>query len=297
MVRAAFRRFWKRKTPISLPHLALVELVRPLPATPMTFDGERYTTALGGTIEQEHVHRYLFAASYCAGRAVLDIACGEGYGSALLAGTASTVIGVDVSEAAVAHANASYRLPGLEFRVGTCEAIPLPDAAVDVVVSFETIEHIEAHARFMDEIRRVLRPGGTAIISTPDHQVYSIENGVQNTWHVRELHQAEFYDLLRSRFAHAGLLGQKSTAGSLIAPLAGSEPHPVEIAHRRDTTRYAIGSYMIGAPFLIGVASDNPVGILPVSIMDDPGFIPRLEQLIIPELQRRIKDLEQKLHL
>jgi ubiquinone/menaquinone biosynthesis C-methylase UbiE len=268
----------------------------------MPFDGERYTTLLSGTIEQEHLHRYLFALPFCNGREVLDIACGEGYGTALLGTVARRVVGVDISANTINHARQAYTThndgaPVVEFQTGSCEAIPLSNAAVDVVISFETIEHIKAHAEFLFEIRRVLRPGGTLIISTPDHQVYSIENGVQNPYHLRELTQHAFATALSQHFPYLTMLGQKSTAGSVIAPLPGVSKvsYPTQIILRRDGARYAVAPYLVGAPFLIGVASDQPIATLPVSILDDPGFIPQLEQIAVPQLQAEVVALKAKI--
>ena len=108
-------------------------LVADGPALPWT--GERFIPGLAGEIEFEHVHRYLFAAQFCAGKIVLDVASGEGYGSNLLASSALTVIGVDVAEEAVAHAASKYIADNIEFRQGAAQKLPLDNASVDVVVS------------------------------------------------------------------------------------------------------------------------------------------------------------------
>jgi len=80
---------------------------RPLPPTPFPFTGERLTSAVTGEIESEHLHRYLYAHELCRGRDVLDVACREGYGSALLAQVANSVLGVDIAQDIIVHA----RLP------------------------------------------------------------------------------------------------------------------------------------------------------------------------------------------
>ena len=139
---------------------------RPEPAEALAFDGERFTTSFGGQTAIEHWHRYLLARELVRDRDVLDVACGEGYGSALLAQTARSVVGVDFSATAVAHARASYVQPNLRCLEGNALSIPLDAAAVDVVVSFETLEHFRDHDRFLQEVKRVLRPGGLLLIST-----------------------------------------------------------------------------------------------------------------------------------
>ena len=130
--------------------------------------GERFLPDMQGNIALEHLHRYLMAREFVAGKVVLDIACGEGYGSALLAEAAARVIGVDISPEAVAHASAVYGRPNTMFQVGHCAEIPLSRASVDAVVSFETIEHHAEHEAMFMEIKRVLRPGGLLIMSSPD---------------------------------------------------------------------------------------------------------------------------------
>jgi ubiquinone/menaquinone biosynthesis C-methylase UbiE len=125
----------------------------------LEWTGERYVPQIRGTIALEHLHRYAFASEHVAGKVVLDMASGEGYGSEMLSRTAKHVYGVDIDEASVKHAQQNYKAENLEYHLGSCTEIPLPDASVDVVVSFETIEHITDHESMMREVKRVLRPG------------------------------------------------------------------------------------------------------------------------------------------
>src|ERR1019366_4929606 len=136
----------------------------------------------------EHVYRYAFACRFVRGKRVLDIACGEGYGAAALqkAG-AARVTGVDISEAACFHARSKY---GIDAKLGAAEKIPLGEGSVDVVVSFETIEHIPNPDRFLDECVRVLVPGGRLIISTPNKSIYG--QAVQNPYHWSEMTEEGF---------------------------------------------------------------------------------------------------------
>ena len=82
----------------------------------LVYDGERFVPGIGGVIEAEHLHRYLLAREIASGRDVLDVACGEGYGSNLIAEVAQSVIGVDIADSAVAHARGKYARPNLRFR-------------------------------------------------------------------------------------------------------------------------------------------------------------------------------------
>jgi len=185
----------------------------------LAFTGERFIPGVQGEIWLEHWHRYLFAARWASGRRVLDVACGEGYGSALLARSAAHVTGVDVSEQAVAHARAAYAAQqNLEFVAASCTRLPLPDAAFDVVVSFETIEHIEAQEAFLEEIARVLAPGGVLVLSCPNKVEYSDKRDYQNEFHVRELYREELERLVARRFPEIAWHGQRPTFYSVIAP-------------------------------------------------------------------------------
>jgi 2-polyprenyl-3-methyl-5-hydroxy-6-metoxy-1,4-benzoquinol methylase len=145
----------------------------------------------------EHVGRYRFAKDFVRGKQVLDIACGEGYGTAALAKAgAARVMGIDCSSEVCDHAQRKY---GLDTRVGDAQNIPLPDQSMDLVVSFETIEHVVDPAAFVRECGRILVPNGILIISTPNRPVYS-SKGTQNPFHHLEFDKEEFIDLLRSKF-------------------------------------------------------------------------------------------------
>jgi SAM-dependent methyltransferase len=138
----------------------------------LQFSGERFTSEAVGQIEVEHLHRYFLAREICRDKDVLDVASGEAYGTAMLSQVAQPAVGVEIDAATVAHAQRSYSRNNLRFLCGDARAIPLPDKSVDVVISFETLEHLAEHEIFLHEIKRVLRPGGLAVISTPDRDVY-----------------------------------------------------------------------------------------------------------------------------
>lgn len=183
----------------------------------MKFTGERYLPTEQGAIRHEHLHRYAWCAALCTDKDVLDIACGEGYGSALLAGSARSVIGVDVAAEAVEHARLAYvATPRLQFKLGDAAEIPLADTSVDVVVSFETIEHHDRHLEMLSEIRRVLRPDGILVISSPNRPVYSENGRYHNEFHVKELDFDEFDAVLRSQFPALRYFGQRLAVGSAI---------------------------------------------------------------------------------
>src|SRR4051812_45301524 len=130
----------------------------PTPTGDLSFTGERYVPAAPDKIQHEHYHRYLWALQLCAGKRVVDVACGEGYGAALLATVAESVLGFDIAPEAISHAVSTYSSPHLWFKVADAASLPVEDASVDVVVSFETIEHLENPEDCIAEIRRILRP-------------------------------------------------------------------------------------------------------------------------------------------
>ncbi len=141
----------------------------------------------------EVVYRRL--AARCTGRDVLEAGFGEGYGADLLAGVARRVIGVDYDESAVAHVRARY--PRVEARQANLAALPLPDSSVDVVVNFQVIEHLWDQSQFVAECRRVLRPGGVLLMSTPNRITFTPGGDTPiNPFHTRELNAAELTELL-----------------------------------------------------------------------------------------------------
>ncbi len=172
----------------------------------MEFTGERMVPERADPATfWHHVYRYKFAIPYCRGRRVLDVACGEGYGCASIkeAGAAS-VTGVDISGEACRHARDRYGVNAIE---GSALDLPLPDASVDVVVSFETIEHLPDPARFIDECARVLAPGGRLVISSPNRDLYRLRNGL-NPFHCSELSEREFTHVVQRGFEIESIHGQ-----------------------------------------------------------------------------------------
>lgn len=185
----------------------------------MDFTGERFLPELHGEIAYEHWHRYAFARQWISGKKVLDIACGEGYGSALLAETASEVVGADINKETLTLAARTYHTrPNLHFIASSCDALSLTTASFDVVVSFETIEHIATQAGMLGEINRVLKPEGVLCISSPNKAQYSDERNYKNPFHVKELYQEELIDLLAPHFPATRWFAQKLLFHSAIWP-------------------------------------------------------------------------------
>ena len=242
---------------------------------PLPFTGERFDPGLSGEIVHEHLHRYLWALQFCAGKDVLDIASGEGYGSFILAQAARAVTGVDLSTDAVAHAQARYQRSNLRYAEGSAEAIPLPDASVDVVVSFETLEHMHGHDAFLAGIVRVLRPGGLLVMSSPDREFYSAPGIPPNPYHVRELTSAEFKALIGRSFPNAIYGVQKATSGSLIVAEGPAEQRLQFHARGRDGQMKTLAG--LSAPlYVVAVASQGALPKVVWGVLDDPDYVPAL---------------------
>lgn len=181
------------------------------------FTGERLVPGkVDLELEVEHVNRYIFASDFVKNKKVLDAACGTGYGSALLAENADEVFGVDISEEAIAYAKSNYAASNVNFSVANIEKLPFENDFFDVVVSFETIEHVDTQQqeKFLSEVKRVLKDGGILVISTPNRDVYKSRG--ENHFHVAELSLAEFKNLLEKKFKSVKIFSQKFEIGNFI---------------------------------------------------------------------------------
>lgn len=247
----------------------------------LPFDGERFMPGMSGANELEHIHRYAIATRVAQSKAVLDIASGEGYGSNMLAQVASRVIGVDVNDDAVAHARAKYQRGNLEFRVGSCAEVPVEDGTIDLVVSFETIEHHAQHQEMFSEISRVLKPDGVLMISSPNKHEYSDVPGFSNPFHVKELYLDEFAALLTKNFSNVALYGQRTMHASAVAK---REPGAQGFEHRfTDTFGEATGT--IARPiYFIALASNKALPDLPNSLME--ASLPDMPRNVLVETSR-----------
>ena len=229
---------------------------------PLDFTGERMTAGHTGQVEFEHLHRYFFAREFCRDKDVLDVAAGEGYGSAYLGQVARSVVGIELSGKTVEHANLSYRRHNLNFYQGDARRLELPDGSFDVVTSFETIEHFFAQEDFLNEVCRVLRPDGKLIISSPDRDVYSFTGSGVNPFHVKELSRQEFGGLLTARFAHCDLYSQRTITGTLlVADPAGPTKNLNWTFERRGGQHFEASRGLPRAPFVVAVASNEPIAV------------------------------------
>ncbi len=224
----------------------------------LIFTGERFLPDCEREIWYEHFHRYTMAIGFAEGKKVLDAACGEGYGSHLLAQKADSVVGVDVSETAIKHASKQYQQSNLSFVVADVLKMNFADSSFDLVVSFETLEHLSEHEELLQEFKRVLKPEGVLLISTPDKKEYSDKTGFDNEYHVKELYRHEFDDLLKESFIHNHWYGQKMMFTSSIWSLDQDEKQALETVQFDclDTEKKISDKPLFNPVYFIVAASD-----------------------------------------
>ncbi len=183
----------------------------------MDFTGERFHPDCIREIWYEHWHRYAFARHLVNDKTVYDIACGEGYGSNFLSNYAKSVSGFDISIEAIEHAKNTYgKQNNLHFAQANCINIPVNDSSCDVIVSYETLEHIREHQLMMAEFKRILKPDGLLVISSPNKKTYSDDRDYKNEYHLLELYKNELLELLDAYFPEKIVLGQKLMFQSMI---------------------------------------------------------------------------------
>lgn len=180
--------------------------------TDITNSGERILENENPRLVREHLDRYRLALRYVKPTdSVLDCACGTGYGSHFLSDHVRQVEGVDVSEVAVGYAAGTYTKSNLRFSLGQADALPFKNATFDVYISFETIEHVPDPDALLNEAKRVLKPGGLFILSTPNRVINNLASGQrpQNPFHLFEWSFDEFHSCVSRHFSNVTYFGQR----------------------------------------------------------------------------------------
>jgi O-antigen biosynthesis protein len=255
----------------------------------LTDTGERCLPWIADTqVVYEHLHRYYFASLLVGGHDVIDVGCGEGYGAAILAELARTVIGIDIVPEVVAHARRTYERDNLHFEVASAvDLAGIEDDSADVVVCFEVIEHVREHEQ--DELiaaaRRVLRPDGLLVISTPDRVPYN-RSREPNPFHVHELSADELHWLLAGRFRHSSFWTQHLVIGSALTATPGrAGAIEATAVVRRDREWHRVTR---SDDYLVAVASSRPLPALPAfSLLDD-----RARSLVDDAVRTAVDDAE-----
>jgi SAM-dependent methyltransferase len=261
---------------------------------PPSFTGERFLPECSGEIWYEHWHRYALARQLSSHCTVLDVACGEGYGAAMVAETAYKVVGVDLSADVIQHAKNNYRHhANLQFVTASCGCLPFSDASFDFAISFETIEHIEKQKEFISELTRVLRPDGVLILSSPNKRLYSDAHDYHNEFHVRELYRNELEELLHETFPHIFWLGQKLLFHSAIWP-ENQACVTTEYLVNEDRQVTVVSHPSVEPMYYIAVCSRNP-SVLPTALNKLSLFSDSAEMVYqdYAKQTRRVMELDQ----
>ena len=226
----------------------------------LEFTGERFIPTkelMNDEMGFEHLHRYNCIIPFIRNKIVLDIACGEGYGTALIGKYAQKAYGVDIDESCIQWASARYGAIDnkLAFKKGAIENIPLQDGSVDVIISFETIEHVNVDAQqlFAYEIKRVLKKDGLLIISTPNTDIYTGKHHVHNQFHVKEFQKEELHSFLKAHFKYIYPFEQ---GYEIVSAITGN--------NIKDLTRLQVCNWDrklkdVNRRYLICIASDKEV--------------------------------------
>ncbi len=229
----------------------------------LEWTGERYLPWLDDPyIGYEHLHRYAYATQFSENKRVLDLACGEGYGSRLLARTAESVVGVDIDDDAIRHARNKYIKSNLQFTKGSITDVPIEGQNIfDVIVCFEALEHIDDHEKLLNEVKRLLTTDGIFIVSTPNKWAYSDEPKYENPFHVHELYLEEFTKLLEKCFRQVKILGQRIYCNSNIWPIfSRTNSDLADYVIERSSREFAFVEHDKRIPlYFIAVASDAEV--------------------------------------
>lgn len=237
---------------------------------PKQWTGERLETFVSNENTIEHLHRYALACEYVKEKVVLDIACGEGYGSLLLAKTSKIVFGVDIDKDSIDAATLKYKKDNLQFIESSATHIPLEDDSIDIVVSFETIEHLEYHDQMLSEIKRVLKQDGLLIMSSPDKYYYSDLRHYSNPFHVKELYALQFKSLIKQHFTNTQFLTQGIIFGSLVHPECAIESLKT---FSGDFTRTHTKEYPHQPIYNIVLASDERIKNMGLSFFDGENIL------------------------
>jgi len=232
---------------------------------------------------KEHANRYVFAARYVQDKVVLDVACGVGYGSYHLRRSARKVVAGDVSAEALSSARDCFAA-GIEYIRLDAQKLPFVDGAFEVICSFETIEHLQDHVRFLRECSRCLRPGGILLCSTPNKAVSSPgHSGTSSHFHTREFYPSELCELMGRYFPDFELFGQEEWWGqrefrlakfaSALKPIIGKLPGAQYVINA--VTRFTLKDYRLASLSTVGLDDlyDNRFTPVPVKITTLAPFV------------------------
>jgi glycosyltransferase involved in cell wall biosynthesis/SAM-dependent methyltransferase len=242
----------------------------------LDFTGERLVPGalnceptFGSKMFHEHSARYRFAAQVVAGKRVLDVGCGVGYGAALLADAgAAEIVAFDASQDAIDHAREHYARPSISFTTGLAESFSF--GAFDVITCFELIEHVEEQDAVLERIATALATDGVAFVSTPR----PLGEKTRSAFHVRELPFDSFQSLLGRHFPHAMYWFEGNQFGSRIDVSPGSRIPTITLMKPEQFAS-------AGADYFIAVVGHQPAppdAVSPIVVADDDAYVRTLER-------------------
>jgi SAM-dependent methyltransferase len=217
----------------------------------------------------DHVARYLYASEFVRGRNVLDAGTGPGYGAALLMGAgAKSVQAVDIEAASIEVCRSTYKIEGLDFLVDDCETLAAVRGPVDVICSFENIEHLNHPERFLEAASRLLGDDGVLLCSTPDRAADKhqwVDGKPNNPYHINEWYRDEFAELLGRYFGRIDMRSQV-TSLALEARRQATDALNEHLTYLWSGPLFRLGRVagkMLGReqawPKVMGLASSSPV--------------------------------------
>jgi 2-polyprenyl-3-methyl-5-hydroxy-6-metoxy-1,4-benzoquinol methylase len=207
----------------------------------------------------KHLALYKFVSSYTARKRVLDLGCGEGYGSDALAHTARFVVAADRDSAAVVHARQKYARANLAFVVCDAQALPFRAGSFETVVSFEVIEHIPNARQYLEEIKRVNVMAGSAIISTPNRLLRLLPfQKPWNRYHLREYAARDLAHAIGAVFPRVQMCGITATPTVLAIEKRRVRQNPI-VAYPKMLAQMLLSNGAYVWLQQIGTRAHNPV--------------------------------------
>ena len=239
----------------------------------------------------EYLHRYRFTKEFVRGKKVLNLACGEGYGSFMLSEEADSVVGIDIDGLAINHARSKHIKENLEFVKGSVTDVPIEEEKLfDVIVYFEAMESIQKYDKLMMEVKRLLKPDGIFIVSTLNKNIPSDQPHDQPTFHLKGLYFDEFKDLLSKNFKNVFFYGQKVYPSSNIFPIdKGSMVSRVFTIEKGDEEFLFLPVGKKMARSLIAVASN---GNLDLNGLEGETYLVDISEALFKQKDARIGILE-----
>jgi 2-polyprenyl-3-methyl-5-hydroxy-6-metoxy-1,4-benzoquinol methylase len=220
-------------------------------------NGERMVPAFHheAVVYAEHIVRYLFAARFVLGKQVLDVGSGVGYGADLLRSAgAAEVVALDRSPEAVRYGKEHHSKSSPAYVVGDAGSLPFHGNQFELIVSFETIEHVPDYQRFLAEVKRVLRADGLFIVSTPNRSVYV----KGNPFHTKEFALDEFEEALAHHFRYVRTFSQDDWIASAVLSPEEMEGADRPIAGELSLYK-AVGKSPLETLYMVSLCSEAPI--------------------------------------